>query len=157
MNTQARTVFKMSGLVTSSALSSGVWNTSDVPAIEIMASPRGAQSSDSPIQCSAAVGRAGCAIYTVETHMRYLDEVRAPANLEIESLIFGSDEKRIWFAHEMLSGGTLRATAEFMLLHYNTREGRTTPMPEQVQSALKEAALPTPPDWAGRSVSLQKK
>ena len=99
----------------------------------------------------------GCALYTVETHMRYLDEVRAPANLEIESLIFGSDEKRIWFAHEMLSGGTLRATAEFMLLHYNTRESRTTPMPDEVQAALREATLPTPPDWAGRSVSLQKK
>lgn len=99
----------------------------------------------------------GCAIYTVETHMRYLDEVRAPADLEIETMIFGSDEKRIWFAHEMLSGGTLRATAEFMLLHYDTRENRTTPMPEQVQAALKEAALPALPDWAGRSVGLQKK
>ncbi len=99
----------------------------------------------------------GCAIYTVETHLRYLAEVKAPANLEIETTIIGADAKRIWFAHEMLSGGTLRATAEFMLLHYNTRESRTTAMPDEVQAALGEAALAEPPDWASRSVGLQKK
>ncbi len=99
----------------------------------------------------------GCAIYTVETHLRYLAEVRAPANLEIETIIIGADAKRIWFAHEMLCGGTLRATAEFMLLHYNTRESRTTAMPDEVQAALGEAAMAEPPDWASRSVGLQKK
>jgi len=99
----------------------------------------------------------GCAIYTVETHLRYLVEARAPADLEIETIIIGADAKRIWFAHEMLSGGTLRATAEFMLLHYNTRESRTTAMPDEVQAALSKATLAAPPVWAGRSVGLQKK
>ncbi|MGD8421423.1 MAG: thioesterase family protein, partial [Gammaproteobacteria bacterium] len=27
----------------------------------------------------------GCAIYTVETHLRYVNDVRMPANLEIET------------------------------------------------------------------------
>lgn len=98
----------------------------------------------------------GVAIYTVETHLRYLAEVRAPAYLEIETIVIGADAKRIWYAHEMHCEGTLRATAEFMVLHYNTRESRTTPMPEHVQASLQQDVLPTPPEWASRSLSLRK-
>ena len=44
----------------------------------------------------------GCAFYTVETHLRYLSEVRSPAVIDIETIILGSDPKKIWFAHKML-------------------------------------------------------
>lgn len=98
----------------------------------------------------------GGAMYTVETHLRYLAEVRAPAYLEIETLVIGADAKRIWFAHEMLCEGSLRATAEFMVLHYDTLEKRTAAMPEHVQAAIQEDVLASPPEWAGRSVSLMK-
>ncbi len=98
--------------------------------------------------------RTGCALYTVETHLRYLNEVRQPALLEIETLILGSDAKKIWFAHLMVVDGTIRATAEFMILHYDTRQGRTTPMPDQVQIMLKQAEIKSRPDWAGRQISL---
>ena len=53
--------------------------------------------------------RTGCAIYTVETHMRYLNDVRKPALMEIESMILGSDQKKIWFAHQMIVEGTMCA------------------------------------------------
>lgn len=99
----------------------------------------------------------GCGIYTVETHLRYLAEVRPPAELEIETIIIGSDPKRIWFAHEMIADGKLRATAEFMLLHYDTGEGRASAMPDEVQEALAAATLETAPDWAGRRIGLHKK
>ncbi len=99
----------------------------------------------------------GCAIYTVETHLRYLSDVRAPATLEIETLMLGSDAKKIWFAHQMRVGDTLCATAEFMALHYNTREGRTSEMPDQTQAALKAAEVGELPDWVGRSISLVKR
>ena len=33
----------------------------------------------------------GCALYTVETHLRYLNDVRAPASMDIETLVLGSD------------------------------------------------------------------
>ena len=42
----------------------------------------------------------GCALYTVETHLRYLNDVRAPATMEIETLMLGSEAKKIWFAHQ---------------------------------------------------------
>jgi len=99
----------------------------------------------------------GCAIYTVETHLRYLSDVRAPATMDIETLILGSDAKKIWFAHRMLVKDELCATAEFMALHYNTREGRTMEMPETVQESLKAAAAADLPDWAGRQISLVRK
>ncbi len=99
----------------------------------------------------------GCALYTVETHLRYLKDVRSPAVMDIETIILGSDAKKIWFAHKMLVDGDLCATAEFMGLHYNTRESRTTEMPESVQSALKRAELAEKPNWVGRQISLQKK
>ncbi len=101
--------------------------------------------------------RTGCAIYTVETHMRYLNDVRKPALMEIESMILGSDQKKIWFAHQMIVEGTMCATAEFMVLHYNTREGRTEAMPEVVQDKLKAAEIDSKPDWVGRQISLVKK
>ena len=99
----------------------------------------------------------GCAIYTVETHLRYLNDVRAPATMDIETLMLGSDAKKIWFAHCMLVDGTLCATAEFMALHYNTREGRTSEMPAAIQQGLKAAEVDELPDWVGRQISLVKK
>jgi len=101
--------------------------------------------------------KTGCAIYTVETHLRYLNDVRAPATLEIETLMLGSDARKIWFAHRMLVAGELCATAEFMTLHYNTREGRTMEMPDEIQAGLKAAEVEELPDWVGRQISLVKK
>ena len=98
----------------------------------------------------------GCAIYTVETHLRYLQDVRSPARMDIETLMLGSDAKKIWFAHRMLVGDALCATAEFMTLHYDTRAGRTCEMPETVQAALKSAEVDELPDWAGRKISLAR-
>ena len=100
--------------------------------------------------------RTGCAMYTVETHIRYLKDVRAPAELEIETIILGADAKRMWFAHITTVDGTLRATGEFMTLHYHTRENRTTAMPQPTLAALKNAKIPNRPDWVGRHISLEK-
>ncbi len=101
--------------------------------------------------------KTGCAIYTVETHLRYLNDVRAPATMEIETLMLGSDAKKIWFAHQMRIEGELRATAEFMALHYNTRENRTTEMPDNIRGRLKAAEIEPLPDWVGGRISLVKK
>jgi acyl-CoA thioesterase FadM len=87
--------------------------------------------------------RTGGAIYTVETHLLYLKEVRAPAMLEVETMVLDSD--------------ILRATFECVALHFDTKAGRTAAMPEAVQAALKEAEIAEPPDWAGRGISLGKR
>lgn len=99
--------------------------------------------------------RTGAAIYTVESHVRYLKEVRAPAVMEIQSYIFGLDAKRLHIAHEMTVDGVQRATFECLGLHFDTRIGKTAVMPEDVQAALSKAATLELPGWAGRRVSLQ--
>ncbi len=114
-----------------------------------------------PLQAHFGIGadyfnETGGAMYTVETHLRYLNEVRAPAIVEIESMIFGSDEKRIHFAHVMKVDGTERATAEFIVLHFNSNIGRTAPMPKTAQAALKAAVVAEPPDWSGRKIMLAR-
>ena len=69
----------------------------------------------------------GCALYTVETHLRYVKEVRAPATIEIESIILSSDPKKIRFAHIMVVGGEECATFECMglPLRYQGRPHRS--------------------------------
>ena len=101
--------------------------------------------------------RSGCALYTVETHLRYLNDVHAPATMEIETLVLGSDAKKIWFAHQMVVDDRICATAEFMCLHYNMNEGRTEPMPEEIQAGIRAAEVATLPDWVGRQISLVRK
>ncbi len=100
--------------------------------------------------------RSGGALYTVESHIRYLKEVRAPALMEVESMILASDPKRIHIAHVMRVEGAVCATFECLGLHYDTRAGRSAAMPEAVQAALAAARTAELPDWAGRRVSLQK-
>jgi len=100
--------------------------------------------------------RTGGAIYTVESHIRYLKEVRAPALLELETMVFDSDTKRIRFGHVMLVDGEQRATFECVALHFDSRSNRTAPLPEDVQAALKAAQIPGLPDWTGRRVTLRK-
>ncbi len=100
--------------------------------------------------------RTGGAIYTVESHIRYLKEVRAPALMEVESLVLGSDAKRIHIAHVLRVGESECATFECLGLHYDTQAGHTTAMPEAVQAALAAAQAAEMPDLAGRRVSLQK-
>jgi acyl-CoA thioesterase FadM len=77
--------------------------------------------------------------------------------MDIETLMLGSDAKKIWFAHKMLVNDELCATAEFMTLHFNTREGRTMEMPAAIQCELKAAEVEELPDWVGRQISLVKK
>lgn len=99
----------------------------------------------------------GCAIYTVETHLRYVNEVRSPALIEVETIVLGSDAKKIWFAHIMVVDSEICATGEFMTLHYSTRDNRTAPLPDEVQQALKQAEVDEKPDWVGRQISLIRK
>ena len=101
--------------------------------------------------------KTGCAILTVETHLRYLNEVRAPAMIEVETLMLRSDAKKIWFAHQMVVNDAICATAEFMCLHYNMTEGRTEPMSEETQTRLHAAEVTTLPNWVGRQINLVRK
>ena len=101
--------------------------------------------------------RTGGALYTVESHVRYVKEVRSPALIEIETLVFDADAKRMRVAHIMKVDGIERATLECVMLHFDSKAGRTAPMPIEVQVALKAARVVDLPPWAGRGISLDKR
>lgn len=96
--------------------------------------------------------RTGCALYTLETHLRYVGEVRAPATLSIESVILGADAKRLHIGHTMLSGTRECATFECMLLHYDTRAEGAAAFPEEIGQNLRASVLKPAPEWAGRAL-----
>lgn len=96
--------------------------------------------------------RTKCALYTLETHLRYLNEVRAPATLSIESMVLGVDAKRLHVGHVMWHGDIECATVECMLLHYDVQAGGAAGFPEATLTALREAGLRPTPDWVGRAL-----
>ena len=98
--------------------------------------------------------KTGCALYTLETHLRYVGEVRAPATLSIETIVLGVDAKRLHVGHIMWSDTTECATFECMLLHYDTRAKASAAFPEDIRKNLHDAIQKPTPEWAGRALRL---
>ncbi len=100
----------------------------------------------------------GRSIYTVETHLRHVAEVREGRPLAITTQLLGNDEKRIRIAHIMREGesGEVLATAEHMLLSVNTAESRACPLAAPVTERLAKIAeghgALEAPDFAGRAI-----
>ncbi|MEU6993822.1 thioesterase family protein [Streptomyces sp. NPDC046465] len=104
----------------------------------------------------------GCSLYTVEAHVRYLNDVSEGARLAIRTRMLGADAKKARFTHEMYvveSEGDESApdaapvaTTEILALHVDQNAGRTTPFPDEIRDRLTDL-VETPPEWAGRSIS----
>jgi len=103
---------------------------------------------------------AGHSYYTVETHLSHLGEARAGDALEVSTQLLGADPKRLHLFHSMTRAGAPEpiATAEQLLLHVDTRAGRTAPAEGEVLDrvlalASRHAALPRP-ERVGRAIAL---
>lgn len=94
----------------------------------------------------------GCSLYTVEAHVRYLDEVRDDVELEVLTRVVGAGTKKLRLCHEMRVDGALVATEEIMALHVDQQQGRAVAFPEDV-AELIAAEVEEVPDYAGRAVS----
>lgn len=94
----------------------------------------------------------GCSLYTVEAHVRYLDEVRDDVELEVLTRVVGAGSKKLRLCHEMRVEGALVATEEVMALHVDQQQGRAVAFPEDV-AELIAAEVEEVPDYAGRSIS----
>ncbi|MCB8881634.1 carnitine 3-dehydrogenase [Acidisoma cellulosilytica] len=99
----------------------------------------------------------GFSYYTVETHLRHLDEIKLGESYVATTQILAHDEKRIHIFHRLLHGdGRLLATAEQMMLCVDMKAHRATPAAPETLSVLQglaagHRALPMP-DGAGRSI-----
>ena len=95
---------------------------------------------------------AGHSYYTVETHLRHLDEARLGEALTSTCQLLSADEKRIHLFHRLFAGTPEReiATAEQMLLHVDRKAGCVVRAPpailDRVQAiAFAHARLERPP------------
>jgi acyl-CoA thioester hydrolase len=88
-------------------------------------------------------------LYTVEAHVRYVDEIRAGLELEVRSSIIGVAPKLLWIWHELWADGRLRATEEILGVHVTA--GSSSPLPDDV-AVRARAACVEPPEHAGRRI-----
>ncbi len=99
----------------------------------------------------------GASLYTVEAHLRYLDQVGPSEQLEVRSWVVGATSKLLWIWHELWADGTLRATEEILGLHVDsgTVSGTpaSSPFPDQVAAIVQSALVPPGPD-ASRSIGV---
>lgn len=78
--------------------------------------------------------------YTVETHIRYLDECSRGQVLSAASTVIDADAKRLRVHTELFADDTLAATAEVMYLHVDGNTGRSAPMPADRQALVDRVA-----------------
>ncbi|OFI39308.1 4-hydroxybenzoyl-CoA thioesterase [Arthrobacter sp. SW1] len=99
-------------------------------------------------------GETRSSLYTVEAHIRYLQETGLGAELTVTTVVVGSGPKKLHLAHELRCGDQLLATEEILALHVNTLTGRSEPFPQAVSAniATHISGRPTP-EWVGRKVT----
>jgi len=105
---------------------------------------------------------AGHSYYTVENHVRLLNEAKLGEALVVKAQILPTDGKKIhtfmWLTRA--SDGAVLSTGEHLMLHVSSKEGKSVPplatVMEKLQpliNAHKDLALP---DGAGRHVGQKK-
>lgn len=103
----------------------------------------------------------GSSLYTVEAHVRYLQEVPQGVTLQVSTVIAGFAEKKLHLAHEMhLAGpggearsGELVATEEILGIHVGGDPAGARPFPEEVVEKIQAYGVGVEvPSWAGRAI-----
>jgi carnitine 3-dehydrogenase len=104
----------------------------------------------------------GHSLYTVQTHIHNIREVAEGEPLRLTLQLLDFDDKRVHIFHAMYhaSSGDLLATGEQMLVHVNISQGRSTPMPADLQARLQaiaqaHASLSTPPQ-VGKPMGIRR-
>jgi acyl-CoA thioester hydrolase len=104
--------------------------------------------------------RTGCTTYTVESHLRYLDEVGRDAVLYAEVLPVDADTKRLRLHTTVFRGETAVLTGEYLFLHVDQGSGRVTPFPpdraEVIAAEVASYAEVARPDHLGRGVGAPR-
>mgnify|MGYP000689938318 CR=1 FL=1 len=101
----------------------------------------------------------GYSYFTVETHIRHLDEVRAGAVIRIETQVLYGAGKKMHLFHTMFAGDRLLATGEHMLIHVSLKTRAACDPATSVSATLENvasahAALPVP-QGAGTAIGIK--
>ncbi|KXH78573.1 thioesterase family protein [Sporosarcina sp. HYO08] len=101
-------------------------------------------------------------IFTLETHLCYLDEAHEGQLLKVNLQLLDADEKRlhVFFIMEDTNGNRI-ATSEQMLMGMNLAGGRPAPFPAPIQKNVTDLqgmhANWTMPKEVGRRIGIRKK
>jgi len=95
----------------------------------------------------------GTSLFTLEAHIRYLDQVPPGARAVVRSAVIGVTGKLLWLWHEMWCDGRLRASEEVLAVHVDTTAGRSSPFPDELRRRAEELRVP-PPEHASRRIAL---
>jgi carnitine 3-dehydrogenase len=92
----------------------------------------------------------GRTFYTVESHIRFLDQTHQGDKVKVMVTVASYDEKRIHLWTEIVrEGGVVAATGEHLFLHVDAKSGKSSPMGTEMFDLLKpigeaHAKLPKP-------------
>ncbi|MDQ3156335.1 MAG: thioesterase family protein [Actinomycetota bacterium] len=100
--------------------------------------------------------RTSASLFTVEAHIRYVDQVSEGEELEIRSAVVGAGPKLLHVWHEMWAADRIRATEEILGAHVNTSAGRSTPFPNEVAAQI-EAMVTERPEHSGRRIRIRER
>lgn len=108
--------------------------------------------------------RTGCTLYTLETHIHFLREIKSAATVTADVRILGADRKRIHAAFDLRCEPATEAaaTAEVMLLHVRQAEGvASEPFAPAIAAAIEKLQLITaslpPPSHGSRRMQLPQR
>lgn len=97
--------------------------------------------------------RTGNSLFTVEAHIRYLDQAREADELTVTTTLVAAKAKKLHLAHEMYVDGALIATEELLGIHVGAE--KATPFDADVTEEIdryRPGPEPEIPDWIGRVV-----
>lgn len=94
---------------------------------------------------------AKASLYTVESHIRYLDEAALGDRLAVVPHLVSVGEKKLHLAYEMYVGDRLVSTEEIMALHVDQAEDRVVPFLAPVTERITQIET-NRPDWVGRAI-----
>ncbi|WP_333684591.1 carnitine 3-dehydrogenase [Pontibaca methylaminivorans] len=108
------------------------------------------------IGCDAEYVAAGGSYFTVESHLRHLDEAHVGDVITVHTRLLAGEGRKMHLFHTMRAGEREVATGEHFLLHVNLETRRPSDPGPQVAEALARIAaaqsgLPRP-EGAGRAV-----
>ncbi len=93
------------------------------------------------VGCDAEYIAAGNSYFTVETHIRHIDELLAGSPFTVDTICLQGDEKKMRLFHQMQNeAGDPVATGEHLLLHVDLQTRRTSPARGHVMEKLMRIA-----------------
>ncbi len=104
----------------------------------------------------------GYTLFTVETHIRYLQEIGLGKKVSITTQILEHDNKRLRLFHSMYNeANELLATAEKMFLSYNLKEEKVVNFSADFAANLAHLVTQQGdmgmPEGAGKGIALKRK